>query len=110
MDGPSVDDAALKPPGQTTVTPRSSADSTLDCLGEIEINGERALVVWPQMGDAVAVDFKADGHRYGLVSLLNTDLPQLLPNPLTSRQITEEQQARVLDAVCALWDGRISNG
>lgn len=110
MAGPSIDDAALKPPGQTTVTPRSDANSPLDCLGEIDVDGEPALVVWPRLGDAVAVDFKADGHRYGLVSLLDTDLPQLLPNPLTSRQLSEEQQARVLDAVCALWDGRASNG
>lgn len=106
MAAPSVDDPALKPPEQSTVTSRPSADSSLDCLDEIEVAGEPALVVWPQLGDAVAVDFKCDGHRYGIVSRLDTGKPKLSPNPLTGRQISEEQQPLVLNAVMTIWAER----
>lgn len=105
MDGPSVVHAALESPGRisTAARPRFGASSPLDCLGEIEVGGETALVVWPQLGDAVAVDFKRDGHRYALVTGLSSATPALEVQPLTGRRIDRECESIVLAAVRAIW-------
>jgi hypothetical protein len=102
MDATSVDDAALNPPGQAFATV-TRPYAGLDCLGEIQIDGEPALVVWPQLGDAVAIDFKNDGHRYALVLSLDTDAPRLSVQPMVGRQISAENEPAVLGAVAAIW-------
>lgn len=106
MGYPSVNHAALRSPGQTSNTlvgSRFGASSPLDCLGEIKVAGELALVVWPQLGDAIAVDFECDGHRYAIVTGLNGDGPELKSQPLAGRPIGPEHEPAVLAAVCDIW-------
>lgn len=105
MDAPSVDDPALKPPGQAARAAARSSNG-LDCLGEIEIGGEPALVVWPQLGDAVALDFKRDGHRYALAAGLDSGAPRLKVEPVIGRQVGADSEPAVLAEVVAIWAER----
>lgn len=102
MSSPSVDDAALEPPGQSTDT-ASSPLSGLDRLGEIEVAGEPASVVWPQLGGAVAIDFKRDGYRYALVSGLDSNTPRLSVQAMHGRQVDADGARAALTEVVALW-------
>lgn len=108
----SVDDAALQRPGQTTSTValapqqrRSPTTTSLSCLGTIVVSGEPALVVWPDLGDTVAIDFKVDGHRYALVTGLDTALPRLRVQPMIGRQISSDHESAVLAEVVRIWAG-----
>lgn len=71
-------------------------------LGQLDIEGHRAVVTWPFFGDGVAIDFPELRSRFGVVVALDRD-PRLRVEPCHADLVDLEGRIRVLEQVASMW-------
>lgn len=71
-------------------------------LGQLDIEGHRAVVTWPFVGDGVAIDFPDLRSRFGVVAGLDRD-PRLHVEPCHADLVDLEGRMLILEAVAAMW-------
>lgn len=74
----------------------------IERLGQFEIEGNRAIVTWPQLGDGVAIDFPDLRCRFGVVVGLDRD-PMLRVEPSFAGLLDLEGRLCILERVASLW-------
>ncbi|WP_026922887.1 hypothetical protein [Glycomyces arizonensis] len=83
-------------------TTESPTDPAIIRLGQIDIEGRRAAVTWPGLGDGVAIDFLDLRSRFGVVAGLDRD-PRLHLEPCHASLVDLEGRMLILEQVAALW-------
>ncbi|MDA1358666.1 hypothetical protein O1R50_03475 [Glycomyces luteolus] len=91
---------------------RSSQEHTTDLfqrLGEVTIAARPAAVLWPGRGDAVAIDFLDNGHRYAAAYRLD-GAARLDPQPRYEDLHDQQHLDALLVNLIGLWSRRWRTG